>query len=94
MKISRQDYEKFYYSYFYSNFLIISTSLTKNSTRELEDKIFNSKEQIKILSDKRELILLEHNYLSSPERLFELKENLIDENLKPLKVKIYITPEK
>jgi len=38
--------------------LIISTSLTKNSTRELEDKIFNSKEQIKILSDKRELILL------------------------------------
>ncbi len=74
--------------------LIISTSLTKNSTRELEDKIFNSKEQIKILSDKRELILLEHNYLSSPERLFELKENLIDENLKPLKVKKFILLQK
>ena len=43
--------------------LIISTSFTKNSTRELEDKIFNIKEQIKILSDKKELILLEHNYL-------------------------------
>ena len=74
--------------------LIISTSLTKNSTRELEDKIFNSKEQIKILSDKKELILLEHNYLSSPERLFELKENLIDENLKPLKVKKFILLQK
>lgn len=74
--------------------LIISTSLTKNSTRELEDKIFNSKEQIKILSDKRELILLENNYLSSPERLFELKENLIDENLKPLKVKKFILLQK
>ena len=74
--------------------LIISTSLTKNSTRELEDKIFNSKEQIKILSDKRELILLENNYLSSPERLFELKENLIDENLEPLKVKKFILLQK
>ena len=74
--------------------LIISTSLTKNSTRELEDKIFNSKEQIKILSDKRELILIAHNYISSPDRLFELKENLIYENLKPLKVKKFILLQK
>ena len=74
--------------------LIISTSFTKNSTRELEDKIFNSKEQIKILSDKKELILLEHNYLSSPERLFVLKENLIDDNLEPLNVKKFILLQK
>ena len=74
--------------------LIIFTSLIKTSTRNLETKIFNRKEQIKILSNKKELILLENNFLSSPERLFELKENLIDENLKPLKVKKFILLQK
>ena len=54
-------------------FLIVSTSLVKSSTRKLEAKIFNTEEQIKILNDKKELILLENNFLSSPERLFELK---------------------
>ena len=66
--------------------LIVITSVVKNSTRKLEAKIFNSEEQIKILSDKKKLILLENTYLSSPERLFDLKKKLLDENLVTLKL--------
>tara|TARA_B100001248_G_C27014368_1_gene289082 strand:- start:36 stop:305 length:270 start_codon:yes stop_codon:yes gene_type:complete len=71
-------------------FLIISTSLVKSSTRKLEAKIFNTEEQIKILNDKKELILLENNFLSSPGRLFELKKLFFEEDLIPLKLKKFI----
>ena len=71
-------------------FLIISTSLVKSSTRKLEAKIFNTEEQIKILNDKKELILLENNFLSSPERLFELKKLFLEEKLIPLKIKNFV----
>ena len=70
--------------------LIIFTALIKTSTRELEAKIFNNEEQIKILSDKKELILLENNFLSSPERLFELKKKFFEEKLISLKLKKFI----
>ena len=61
--------------------LIIFTSIVKTSTRDLEAKIFISKEQIKVLSDKKELILLENNFLSSPERLFAAINNLSEQSL-------------
>ena len=70
--------------------LIIFTSLVKTSTRDLEAKIFTNEEEIKLLSDKKELMLLEHNYLSSPERLYELKNLLFNENLIPLDLKKFI----
>ena len=57
--------------------LIIVTSITKNSTRELETEIFNSEEKIKILVDKKEMVMLQNNYLSSPQRLFDLKKNFL-----------------
>ena len=44
---------KKYLIFFLITFLIITTALIKNSTRELETKIFNSKERIKILTNKR-----------------------------------------
>ena len=75
-------------------FLIISTSLVKSSTRKLEAKIFNTEEQIKILNDKKELILLENNFLSSPERLFELNKLFFKEDLIPLKFKKFININK
>ena len=53
--------------------LISCTSIIKTSTRELEAKIFISEEKIKTLSNKKELLLLENNFLSSPQRLFDLK---------------------
>ena len=71
-------------------FLIILTSLVKSSTRKLEAKIFNTEEQIKILNDKKELILLENSFLSSPGRLFELKKLFFEEDLIPLKLEKFI----
>ena len=70
--------------------LIVLTSLVKNTTRDLEAKIFTNKEEIKLLSDKKELILLEHNFLSSPERLYDLKKLLFNENLISLNLKKFI----
>ena len=70
--------------------LIVLTSLVKSSTRKLEAKIFNNEEQIKILNDKKELILLENNFLSSPERLFELKKLFLEEELITLELKNFV----
>ena len=67
--------------------LIILTSIIKTSTREVETKIFNSEEKIKILYNKKELIQLQNSYLSSPERLFYLKNNFLQEELTNLKFK-------
>ena len=70
--------------------LIILTSLVKTSTRDLEAKIFTNKEEIKLLSDKKDLILLENNFLSSPERLFEFKKFLFKNNLTSLNLDKFI----
>ncbi len=61
--------------------LIILTSLVKTSTRDLETKIFTNQEEIKLLSDEKDLILLEYNFLSSPERLYDFKKKFFKENL-------------
>ena len=73
--------------------LIFLTSLVKTSTRDLEAKIFANKEEIKLLSDKKDLILLENNFLSTPERLFKLKKSLLNENLISLNLKKFIILE-
>ena len=73
--------------------LIILTSLVKTSTRDLEAKIFISKKELKLLSDKKDLIFLENNFLSLPERLFELKKLLLDQNLISLNLKKFIILE-
>ena len=77
---------KKYLIFFLITFLIITTALIKNSTRELETKIFNSKERIKILTNKRDMVLLQNNYLSSPQRLFELKKEYFGEKLEVLEL--------
>ena len=59
-------------------FLVITTSIIKNSTRELENKIFNSNEKIKILISRKEIIKLQNDYLRSPQRLFEFKNKFLD----------------
>ena len=75
------------FSIFLIIILIISTSIIKTSTRELESKIFNSEEKIKILLDRKELILLQNNYLSSPKKLNELKEEFFEKKLEVIKYK-------
>ena len=68
-------------------FLIIATTLTKNSTKKIDAKIFNLKEEIKLLNDKYELELLDHNYLSSPKKLVEYQKNFFENELVPFDIK-------
>ena len=46
--------------------LILSTTLTKNSTKKLDKEIFQLKENIRILEDRYELTLLDYSILTSP----------------------------
>tara|TARA_B110000444_G_scaffold93507_1_gene88298 strand:- start:574 stop:882 length:309 start_codon:yes stop_codon:yes gene_type:complete len=67
--------------------LILATSLVKNSTKELEDKIFMAKENIRPLKSELGDVLLEYNYLSSPEKLTQYQIQYFEKNL----IKIDIT---
>ena len=49
--------------------LILTTSLVKNSTKGIEDKTFNINESIRSLKAELGDLMLEYNYLSSPEQL-------------------------
>ena len=49
--------------------LILATSLVKNSTKEIEDKTFVLKENIRSLKVELGDAKLEYNYLSSPDQL-------------------------
>ena len=53
--------------------LILFTSLVKNSTKEIEDKIFAVNENIRPLKSELGDVLLEYNYLSSPDKLTQYK---------------------
>tara|TARA_Y100000590_G_scaffold127375_1_gene145647 strand:+ start:939 stop:1244 length:306 start_codon:yes stop_codon:yes gene_type:complete len=61
--------------------LIIMTTITKNSTKKLDRKIFQTKESIRILEDKYELILLDFNYLTSPKKLMEYQQIYFENQL-------------
>ena len=54
--------------------LIIFTSVTKNSTKKLDKKIFETQENIRALNDIYELVLLDYNYLTSPDKLMEYSQ--------------------
>ena len=62
-------------------FLIFATTVTKNSTKKLDKKIFEIKENIRVLQDKNELVLLEYNYLTSPKKLMEYQKKYFDNEL-------------
>ena len=67
--------------------LILATSLVKNSTKEIEDKIFMVNENIRPLKSELGDVLLEYNYLSSPEKLTQYQNQYFEKNL----IKIDIT---
>ena len=52
-------------------FLVLSTAIIKNSTKQIEDEIFTSKENIRVLKSEFENVSLEYDYLSSAEKLLE-----------------------
>ena len=62
--------------------LIFLTTSIKNSTKNIDTKIFETKENILLLEDKYELLLLDYNYLSSPSKLIEFNEKYFDQKLK------------
>ena len=71
--------------------LILSTTLIKNSAKKIEDEIFTLKENLRVLSSEFEKIKLEHDYLSSSEKLLEyqslyFEDALIQKNIESIKV--------
>ena len=67
--------------------LIIFTSLTKNSTKKLDKKIFETQENIRALDDIYELVLLDYNYLTSPDKLMEYSQIYFENELKKKEIK-------
>ena len=73
--------------------LILFTTLTKNSTKKIDKEIFLLKEDLRLLGDKYELELLEHNYLTSPKKLLEYQKKYFETELIPIEVKNIIEVE-
>ena len=67
-------------------FLIFFTSIIKNSTKKIDNKIFNLKEDIRLLNEKYELVLLDYNFLSSPKKLDEYQKKYFEDDLIPLDI--------
>ena len=72
-------------------FLVLSTAIIKNTTKEIEDEIFTVNENIRVLKSEFENVSLEYDYLSSAERLLEyqsqyFEDELIQKNINDLKI--------
>ena len=62
-------------------FLILSTAIVKNSTKRIDDEIFVKRERIRSLKKDFENIKLEHDYLSSAEKLLKFQNLYFDSEL-------------
>ena len=61
--------------------LIIITTLIKNSTKKIEEKIFTINVNIRSLKAQLGDVLLEYNYLSSPEKLLQYQSQYFENDL-------------
>ena len=61
--------------------LILFTALIKNSTKRIDDEIFVTKENIRGLKKDLENVKLEHNFLSSTEKLVDFQNLYFDDEL-------------
>ena len=61
--------------------LIFFTSLIKNSTKEIEDKIFAINENLRSLKNELSDVMLEYNYLSSPEKIIQYQSQYFENEL-------------
>ena len=71
--------------------LILSTAIIKNSAKKTEDQIFTVKENLRVLNSELEDILLEHDYLSSAEKLVEyqslyFEDQLVQKDIQNIKI--------
>ena len=62
-------------------FLVFSTAIIKNSTKRIEDDIFAIDENLRGLKKDFANLKLEHDYLSSAEKLLELQNSYFDDEL-------------
>jgi len=61
--------------------LVLTTSLIKNSTKEIEDKIFTINENVRSLKAELGDVMLEYNYLSKPEKLIQHQSKYFENDL-------------
>ena len=61
--------------------LILVTSLVKNSTKGIEDKIFVLNESIRSLKIEFDDVMLEYNFLSSPDKLLQYQSKYFEKEL-------------
>ena len=66
--------------------LLIITAITKNSTKEIEKKIYNVKENLRALEQKYKMVSLDFNYLSSPEKLMEYQAKYFENEMKEIDI--------
>ena len=66
--------------------LVFFTTIIKNSTKKIDNKIFNLKEDIRLLNEKYELVLLDYNFLSAPKKLNEYQKKYFEDDLIPLDI--------
>ena len=71
--------------------LILFTAIIKNSAKKIEDELFTTRENLRVLGSEYENIKLEHDYLSSAEKLVEFQslyfdDQLIQKNIKNIKI--------
>ncbi len=62
-------------------FLVLSTAIIKNTTKQIEDEIFTVRENIRILNTEFENVSLEYDFLSSSEMLLEYQSQYFDDEL-------------
>ena len=72
---------KKFWTIFLILFLIVTATLIKNTTKNLEDQIFTKKENIRISKKELSDLLLEYNYLSSAEKLMQYQTKFFEEEL-------------
>ena len=67
--------------------LIIGTSLIKKSTKDLDDEIYSSKENLLFLENRFKDTKLEFDYLSSSERLLKYQKLYFENSLQKKSLK-------
>ena len=67
-------------------FLLIFTTIVKNSTKEIEKKIYDTKEILRVLKNKYEMVLLDFNYLTSPKKLMEYQSKYFENELSEIDI--------
>ena len=68
-------------------FLLIFTTIIKNSTKEIEKKIYNTKENLRVVKNKYEMVLMDFNYLTTPEKLMEYQSKYFENELDEVDIK-------